>query len=92
MIDLTDDLGNPSGYTVKYIDDGKQGDNIANNTPHTITFNDDGTGRTSNVVGLINFQVESVPEPGTLALLLIGLISMALSAPLKAIDVKKNGC
>jgi hypothetical protein len=80
IIDLTDEQGNPTGYKVKYIDDGEQGDGVANNAPHELTFNSDGTGRASNVVRLINFQVETVPEPGTLALLFVGLISIAFSA------------
>jgi hypothetical protein len=80
IIDLTDEQGNPTGYTVKYIDDAKQGDGLASNKTHTVTFNSDGTGRASNVVRLINFQVETVPEPGTLALLVVGLIGIASSA------------
>lgn len=79
IIDLTDALGNPTGYTVKYLDDGVQGDGKASNTPHTITFNADGTGRSAGVAGLINFQVEIVPEPGTLALLACGMLSLVVA-------------
>lgn len=80
ITDLVNAAGNATGYTVKYLDDGVQGDGIASNTPHTITFNANGTGRTANVDRLINFQVEVVPEPGSLALLLAGLVPVAFSA------------
>lgn len=77
IIDLTDALGNSTGFQVKYLDD-KQGDSVAENLSHWVAFNDNGTGRSANVKELINFQVETVPDDSQMLLLLgIGLGALA---------------
>jgi hypothetical protein len=72
-------MGILSGYTVNYIDDGIQGDGIASNVKHSLSFAADGSLKGyGKGAGIIGFQVEVVPEPGTSMLMLVGLIGFFL--------------
>jgi len=66
-------------YTVTIIDDPKQGDGVAANNKYTLSFEANGALRGYGTgAGLIGFQTETVPEPGSLALVLTCAAVMGL--------------
>lgn len=74
-----DSNGKLTGYEVRYMDDGDQGDGVAKNDQHHLIFDADGKLIPGPSIGtgarLMGFCVET-PEPGTLAMLAVGAVAM----------------
>ena len=66
-----------TGYVVNYIDDMTQGDGMSNNTKHVVMFDAAGNLMGYGVGAQLNsFRIEAVPEPSTLGLAALGVVTL----------------
>jgi hypothetical protein len=75
---ILDRDGNVTGYSVKIMDDPKQGDGNPANASHWLDFDKDGNLLQAGTGAKLNsFRVETViPEPSTLSLLVLGALTL----------------